>query len=50
MMQGKWPGQGCEYCRDIEAAGGISDRVEFNSNPKNFRYIPKELKSRHNPV
>ena len=50
MMQGKWPGQGCEYCRDIEAAGGISDRVEFNSNPKNFRYIPKEFKSRHNPV
>lgn len=26
MLEGKWPGNGCEYCRDIEAAGGFSDR------------------------
>ena len=27
MLQGKWPGNGCEYCRDIEQAGGVSERV-----------------------
>jgi len=26
MLQGQWPGNGCEYCRDIEQADGISDR------------------------
>ncbi len=26
MLRGEWPGQGCEYCRDIEWAGGWSDR------------------------
>jgi len=27
MLEGKWPGKGCEYCRDIESAGGQSDRI-----------------------
>jgi len=26
MLEGQWPGHGCEYCRDIELAGGYSDR------------------------
>jgi hypothetical protein len=26
MLEGKWPGYGCEYCKDIEQAGGWSDR------------------------
>lgn len=26
MLAGEWPGGGCEYCRDIERAGGWSDR------------------------
>lgn len=26
MLEGKWPTGGCEYCRDIEQAGGTSDR------------------------
>jgi organic radical activating enzyme len=26
MLQGEWPGGGCEYCRDIEHANGTSDR------------------------
>ena len=26
MLQGEWPGYGCEYCRDTERAGGWSDR------------------------
>jgi hypothetical protein len=27
MLQGKWPEAGCEYCRNIEAASGQSDRI-----------------------
>jgi hypothetical protein len=27
MLEGKWPGGGCEYCKDIEQAGGHSDRM-----------------------
>lgn len=26
MLSGEWPGDGCEYCRDIEMSGGQSDR------------------------
>jgi|688.fasta_scaffold94788_3 hypothetical protein len=26
MLQGQWPSGGCEYCKDIEHAGGRSDR------------------------
>jgi hypothetical protein len=26
MLEGKWPTGGCEYCKDIEQAGGWSDR------------------------
>jgi organic radical activating enzyme len=27
MLQGVWPEKGCEYCRNIESAGGQSDRI-----------------------
>jgi hypothetical protein len=27
MLQGKWPLLGCDYCRNIERAGGQSDRM-----------------------
>jgi hypothetical protein len=27
MLAGQWPERGCQYCRDIEAAGGQSDRI-----------------------
>jgi organic radical activating enzyme len=27
MLEGKWPGRGCEYCKSIEDAGGTSDRM-----------------------
>ena len=26
MLDGQWPGAGCEYCRCVEESGGISDR------------------------
>jgi len=41
MLKGEWPGNGCEYCRDIEAAGGISDRLSFVN--QSVELIPKEL-------
>lgn len=47
MINGEWPGKGCEYCRDIEAAGGLSDRVnEHNMLAADHNYstfIPPEL-------
>lgn len=34
MLQGEWPqGRGCEYCKNIEAHGGISDRLYHNQIP-----------------
>ena len=40
MLQSQWPGNGCEYCRDIEYSGGISDRMFQNQVPDVY---PKEL-------
>lgn len=42
MLQGHWPGNGCEYCRDIEQSGGSSDRMFQNQIPEVY---PKELDS-----
>ena len=35
MRQGLWPaaGRGCEYCKKIEDAGGVSDRIYSNNLP-----------------
>lgn len=41
MRQGLWPKQGCEYCEDIEKAGGTSDRL-FQLNLMQYN-IPQEL-------
>ena len=41
MLKGEWPGDGCEYCRDIEYAGGQSDRIT-NLDTWEFEG-PKEL-------
>jgi len=40
MLHSQWPGNGCEYCRDIEHSGGISDRMFQNQIPNVY---PKEL-------
>lgn len=49
MLNGEWPGKGCEYCRDIEAADGISDRVHeltlLDNHPNYAMYIPPELRT-----
>jgi hypothetical protein len=54
MLSGQWPDSngptpikkhsGCEVCREVEAANGVSDRLSLNSNSA-FQYrVPKELK------
>lgn len=40
MLNGQWPGSGCEYCRDIEELGGVSDRLFQNQVPGVY---PSEL-------
>lgn len=40
MLAGQWPGHGCEYCRNIEQAGGVSDRQFQNQIPDIY---PPEL-------
>lgn len=42
MLDGKWPGHGCEYCKSIEESGGVSDRMSFNASSKQSN-IPPEL-------
>ena len=42
MLDGKWPGHGCEYCKAIEESGGVSDRMSFNAESK-LSNIPPEL-------
>jgi len=41
MLKGEWPGQGCEYCKVVEDAGGFSDRMNNNDIPG---YAPVALK------
>jgi organic radical activating enzyme len=41
MQKGKWPEQGCEYCRKIEDSGGTSDR-QFQLEAMQYD-IPPEL-------
>ena len=42
MLQGEWPGDGCEYCKRIEDAGGSSDRKLHLEIPD---LTPPELES-----
>jgi MoaA/NifB/PqqE/SkfB family radical SAM enzyme len=42
MLEGKWPTGGCEYCKDIEDAGGWSDR-QHNLDIRGL--TPPELES-----
>lgn len=47
MLDGVWPGNGCEYCKKIEDAGGISERTAYiNSSPLS----PKELRTNPNEI
>jgi hypothetical protein len=61
MLKGKWPSGGCEYCQQIEQAGGTSDRqthlqipnlvpVELEQNPVAIKVTPKILEIYFNNV
>lgn len=41
MLNGQWPSQGCNYCQDIEQAGGQSDRITNLNFPG--MHAPPEL-------
>jgi hypothetical protein len=41
MLEGVWPGNGCEYCRNVEQAGGTSDRTGFAND--SVELLPYEL-------
>jgi hypothetical protein len=55
MLQGQWPERGCDYCKDIERAGGQSDRQtnldfpgihappELDYDPQAVRVTPRIL-------
>lgn len=47
MLEGKWPSGGCEYCKNIEDAGGSSDRLLHLQIPNQ---IPVELGTNVNAV
>ena len=40
MLAGRWPEENCSYCREIEVAGGVSDRIRQQTVP--YR-MPPEL-------
>lgn len=40
MLDGQWPGNGCEYCKKIEVAGGESERTSYIND---MAYSPPEL-------
>lgn len=48
MLDGQWPGNGCEYCKKIEDVGGFSDRMLQNSS--NDGRTPDEVYNDPNAV
>jgi len=43
MLAGSWPGKGCEYCKNIEDAGGLSDRKFQLEQLADKHLIPPEV-------
>ena len=51
MIDGKWPGNGCEYCKKIEDVGGVSDRMFENTNRADSKkFIPIQLTTNNRAV
>lgn len=48
MLQGLWPEKGCEYCQNIEQAGGQSDRMTNLDFPG--IHAPEELQADHSAI
>lgn len=42
MLNGKWPGNGCEYCKSVEDAGGQSERLAYTNT---MDLVPIELET-----
>ncbi len=47
MLDGKWPGHGCEYCKAIEDSGGVSDRMDFNQSTYKGNTPPELFENIH---
>jgi len=43
MLEGQWPGGGCQYCRDVEKVGGQSDRMMQLQALTDPSFVPPEL-------
>jgi hypothetical protein len=43
MQNGLWPGRGCEYCKNVEMHGGVSDRQMNLMREHGLDKIPPEL-------
>jgi hypothetical protein len=43
MINGQWPGNGCEYCENVERVGGMSDRMMTLERHHGLDKIPPEL-------
>jgi hypothetical protein len=43
MLEGKWPGNGCEYCKNVEDSNGMSDRVMTLMRNHVVDKVPPEL-------
>jgi organic radical activating enzyme len=41
MIAGKWPGNGCEFCKKIEDVGGVSERLQKIEFPE--EHVAQEL-------
>ena len=43
MLDGHWPGHGCQYCANVEQVGGVSDRMMNLERHHGLDKIPPEL-------
>ena len=43
MLNGMWPGAGCEYCKNVEDSGGISDSLSQLEQQQSPNLTPPEL-------
>jgi hypothetical protein len=48
MLRGSWPGNGCEYCKQVEYANGISDRIAQLAHQESHALTPPELHTNQN--
>jgi len=43
MLEGTWPGHGCESCKNVEDVGGMSDRLYQLDQLQDPEHVPPEL-------